>query len=71
MRVLWDASRVLEFSKVVNVAMEGYSKRESVELECDDGGDCFGECSQWSAVVGVEDAPGLEVGDRAFDLVAD
>jgi len=26
---------------------------------------------QWSAVVGVQDAPGLEVGDGLLDVVAD
>lgn len=42
-----------------------------MELECDDCGDGFGECVEGSPVVGVKDSPHFEVGDGAFDLVAE
>ena len=41
------------------------------EYESKDGGDGFRECLLWSSVVGVQDSPGLDVGDDSFDLVAD
>src|SRR5665811_538787 len=50
--------------------MEGYSQCHPVELKGDDRGDGLSECLQGSAVVGVENPPGLEIGDAAFDLVA-
>jgi len=54
-----------------DAVLEGYSEPGSVELEGDDCGDGGGECVEGSAVVGVQDSPGLEVGDGAFDPVAD
>jgi uncharacterized protein YukE len=45
---------------------EAYSP-ESVEEQSDGGGDGFLEGCQWASVVGVQDAPGFQVGDDAFD----
>jgi hypothetical protein len=41
------------------------------EVECSDGAEGCGVGSLWPAVVGVHAPPGLEVGDRAFDHIAD
>lgn len=50
---------------------EGYSRGLFEKVECDDRGDCLGEGGEGASVVGVEDAPVLEVGDGSFDVVAD
>ena len=41
------------------------------EYESEDCGDGFREGFWWSFVAGVQDSPGLDVGDDSFDLVAD
>ena len=41
------------------------------EYGCEDGCDGFREGFRWSSVAGVQDPPGLDVGDDSFDLVAD
>lgn len=52
-------------SRVENQYREVYSGGEDVEAEyCFDG---CGEGCVWAVVVGVEDAPGFEVGDGLFD----
>ena len=50
--------------------MEAYSWGVC-EYESEDGGDGFWEGVWWSCVVGVQDSPGLDVGDDLLDLVAD
>nr|WP_249028149.1 hypothetical protein [Rathayibacter tritici] len=41
------------------------------KVECDDRGDCLGDGGEGSSVIGVEDAPVLDVGDGSFDVVVD
>lgn len=36
------------------------------EYESEGGGDGFWECLWWSSVAGVQDSPGLGVGDDSF-----
>ena len=46
--------------------MEAYSEGVFEDIECECGGDGLFECVQGAAVVGVEDSPGLDVGDGAL-----
>jgi LmbE family N-acetylglucosaminyl deacetylase len=46
--------------------MEAYS-RQRVEQQSDGGGNRRGEALEGAPVVGVEDPPGLQVGDDSFD----
>ena len=41
------------------------------EYDSEDGCDGCPEGFWWSSVAGVQDSPGLDVGDDSFDLVAD
>ena len=41
------------------------------KYESEDDGDGFWEGVWWSCVAGVQDSPGLDVGDDSLDLVAD
>ena len=41
------------------------------EYDSEGGCDGFREGFWWSSVAGVQDSPGLDVGDDSFDLVAD
>ena len=50
---------------------EAYSEGVFEDVECECGGDGLFECVQGAAVVGVEDSPGLDVGDGALDDLAD
>ena len=52
------------------VLPEDYSRGVG-EYESEDCGDGFWEGFRWSSVAGVQDSPGLDVGDDSFDLVAD
>src|SRR4051794_22698960 len=49
------------------LCMEGYSRTISVEVESDGAGYRFPEGFEGSPVVGVQDSPGLQVGDNLLD----
>src|SRR3954466_11734068 len=45
----------------------GLFRSDPVELQADDTRDCLCEGREWSAVVGVQDSPSLQVRDHLFD----
>ena len=65
----WTRSR--GFPSPVCASNEAYSEGGFEDVECECGGDGLFECVQGSVVGGVEDSPGLDVGDGALDHLAD
>ena len=56
----------LNLKVILTCVLEGYSEGGLEGIECECCGDGLLECFQGSAVGGVEDSPGLDVGDGAF-----
>jgi len=61
-----EQSRDVQCGHIVHGPREAYSEGGFEDVECECGGDGLFECVQGAAVVGVEDSPGLDVGDGAL-----
>src|SRR5262249_33116694 len=68
----WDSDRLSAARSLTDSerrTLRGLFTDQSKELQANDGRDGCGECFDGSAVVGVEDTPGFDVGDGSLDHV--